>query len=415
MSDALRGRLERDFGSCGSIALPGLGERPLLTPNNVEGFSEALHLAQGDRLRVLPAGLGTKLSWMPALDHVDFVLSTRELSGLVAYEPGDGTLTALAGTRMNELEGEVATGSHLLTPQVAGAASATLGGVLASGQSGFDRAAVGPPKHHILGMRVALADGRVVTSGGRLVKNVTGFDMHRLYAGSCGSLCVILEASLRLFPAPECSFVLQQECTDLAHALELARSISKSKLTPAALAIDTTLSESPRLTVLLTGRAEPAEWLLKQFQSLLPAPQQLNQEAARASLERMREADLRSGSWADLRVSCVPSKLTAVLALLETQLPQHEIHARPAVAEILVNVPTETHASAITSLVQKLAALGARAQLRDSNAHEVRSVTDTIPPAARMMEKLRNELDPNATFAGKIGSLPAHRQTAESV
>lgn len=415
MSDTLKQRLEREFGSCDVVAIPGLGERPLVAPSTEVVLCEALRLAQADRLRVLPIGLGTKLSWMPALDRVDFVLSTRELAGVVAYEPGDGTLTALAGTRMSELESEVATGRHLLTPQVPGATNATLGGVLASGQSGFDRAAVGPPKHHILGMRVALADGRVVTSGGRLVKNVTGFDMHRLYAGSFGSLCVVLEASLRLFPAPECSFVLERECTDLAQALELLGSISASKLAPTALALDVEGSNAPRITVLLTGRKEPAQWLLAQFKTLLPAATQLETGAAPTNLQHMREADLRGGSWAGLRVSCLPSRLASVLGVLESQLPQLEIHVRPAVAEVLVRMPSKVSAIALTSLQQDLAKIGARTQLRGTAALEPQSTTLARNPAFGLMEKLRSNLDPHATFAGQVSLLGVRGQTVESV
>ena len=151
---------------------------------------------------MVPCGLGSKLGWTRPPPRADLLVSTRRLAGLLRHEPDDGTLSALAGTPMSELRAAALAGGHWLTPDVAAPRRATLGGVIAAGQSGLDRLRFGPARHHVLGARVMLADGTIARSGGQLVKNVTGFDLHRLYAGSHGSLCVILEVALRLFPAP---------------------------------------------------------------------------------------------------------------------------------------------------------------------------------------------------------------------
>jgi len=130
----------------------------------------------------------------------DWILSTRRLVGIVAYEPGDGTLTARAGTTFAALDEATERGGHVVTPDVAYPARATLGGAVGEGRSGFDRLRYGPTRHHVLGVRALLADGTFAKSGGQLVKNVTGYDLHRLYCGSRGSLCALVEVSLRLFP-----------------------------------------------------------------------------------------------------------------------------------------------------------------------------------------------------------------------
>jgi FAD/FMN-containing dehydrogenase len=193
--------LEREIGAA---RVATLGALPLAEPQDEAQLCALLRLATREKLRVLPLGLGS------ASRPADFALTTRSLAGVVEYEPDEGVITARAGTTLAELRTLTARERHWLTPFVAREGHCTLGGVLSAGQSGLDRLRFGPLRHHVLGMRVALGDGTIVKSGGRLVKNVTGYDMHRLYTGAQGSLCVVLEASLRLFPAPRAYAWVQQ-------------------------------------------------------------------------------------------------------------------------------------------------------------------------------------------------------------
>jgi len=175
-------------------------EIPMAAPETEEELIDLVREAREGGLKVLPIGNGTRLGGVHGCG-ADLLLSTRKLTGVVAYEPGDGTVTARAGTLMSELAEAISLGGHRLTPDVPRPAEATLGGVLADSWSGGDRLRFGPTRHHVLGLRVLSSDGVVTKTGGRLVKNVTGFELHRLYAGSGGGLCLILEASLRLFAA----------------------------------------------------------------------------------------------------------------------------------------------------------------------------------------------------------------------
>jgi len=200
----LRALLEREIGAA---RVSMLGNLPLAEPQDEAQACALLRLAAREHWRVLPLGLGSKLGWRPQR-AADFALTTRALTGIVEYEPAEGVITARAGTTLAELRARAAAERHWLTPFVARPERATLGGAVSAGQSGLDRLRFGPLRHHVLGMRVALGDGTVVKSGGRLVKNVTGYDMHRLYTGAHGSLCVVLEVSLRLFAGPRaCAWV----------------------------------------------------------------------------------------------------------------------------------------------------------------------------------------------------------------
>ncbi len=182
-------------------AQDGVPALPVAAPATVEQAIEVLRLARGERWTILPLGAGSKLGWARPPERCHVVLSSQNLRGITAYEPADGTLTARAGTPWSELV-QATRARHHLSPELAGAARATLGGALGAGASGLDRLRYGPLRHQVLGIQALQADGSLVKSGGRVVKNVTGYDLHRLWCGSHGTLCFLLEATLRLYPAP---------------------------------------------------------------------------------------------------------------------------------------------------------------------------------------------------------------------
>jgi FAD/FMN-containing dehydrogenase len=179
----------------------------------VAELREQVRAARAEGRRLAPAGGGTQRGWCRVdLDPEAPLLDLAGLSGIVEYEPGEGTLTALAGTTWEELERAVAEGGHRLPADLCVRPGGTLGGVVAVGRSGPDRFHAQALRHHLLGMQVLLGDGTVARSGGRLVKNVTGFDLHRLHCGARGTLGAILEVSLRLRPEPEAEAVVSLAC-----------------------------------------------------------------------------------------------------------------------------------------------------------------------------------------------------------
>lgn len=297
----VRASLERILGPAGVLA----GESPVACPANDEEAVEAIRLAAKERWKLSPIGFGPELR-----PDVDFLLSTRRIAGVVAYEPGDGTLTARAGTTMSELDRVAREGGNHLTPRVAAPDRSTLGGVLAGGRSGIDRLRYGPARHHVLGMRVALADGSIAKSGGRLVKNVTGYDLHRLYCGSRGSLCVVLEASMRLFAGFEREALLTAPARDLEGALESARAADALGVRPLAIRAENVLDPESRwrVHVLLAGRSDLVDWGRRTILSTLPGAAEGSE-----SIDRLRDAEVDAS-----RMTERPSRLAARLL----QLPE---------------------------------------------------------------------------------------------
>jgi glycolate oxidase FAD binding subunit len=300
----VRAELEKLLGAAGVVA----GRVVTACPANDDEAIETIRFAARDGRRFVPLGLASKT--FPA-GMFDFALSTRRIAGIVAYEPGDGTLSARAGTRMADLESAVRQSGNHLTPRIAAPERSTLGGVLAAGQSGLDRTRYGPARHHVLGMRVALADGSVAKSGGRLVKNVTGYDMHRLYCGSRGSLCVILEASMRLFAGFERETLLTAAAVDRSRALELAAAVESLAVQPLAIRAENVLDQQGawRVHVLLAGRHEVVEWGRRTVLARIPGA-----EEGVETIERVRDAELAPGRRPNPYASGRRSRLPAALA-----------------------------------------------------------------------------------------------------
>lgn len=179
----------------------------------IEQFSETVRAAsaQGRALRI--RGGGTKDFYGVRLDGE--VLDTSGWRGIVDYDPAELVLTVRTGTPLDEVDAALAAGNQFLAfePPHFGPGS-TIGGVVAAGLSGPRRAAAGSVRDFVLGVRVVDAQGRDLSFGGRVMKNVAGFDLSRLIAGSCGTLALMTEISLKVLPRPETELTLAFELNE---------------------------------------------------------------------------------------------------------------------------------------------------------------------------------------------------------
>ena len=401
----------------GRFEVRNLGPVPYVTPVGDEAWSQVLTLAAAEGLRCLVVGYGSKLEWCATPREVDLVLSTRHDAALVAYEPGDGTVTARAGMSMARLASVVMEGGHHLTPEVPFPAHASLGGVVGSAADGIDRLRYGPLRHNLLGLKVALADGTIARSGGALVKNVTGYDLHRLLCGSFGTLGVVLEASLRLYPDPETQAVWSVDALALPELLALAESVRQAPLQPLALTISEDRDNEWRLDVLLAARAEVLEFELEQLQALL-----VGRTGTTASILREREAGNRRRRlgayreiWPNLRASVRPSRLSALLEQLDAALQSPALGGvtlrrliHPALAEVRLWIEPDHALGALFELHDALASTGAALQwLRAPDGLDDEVDRFGLPErcsgaAASMMSRLRETLDAQRVFARTI-------------
>jgi glycolate oxidase FAD binding subunit len=161
-----------------------------------------MKLASSERLSVVPRGSGTKvgLGGIPA--KVDLVIGLTRLKRIIDHEPGDLTATFQAGILLREVQVSLHRSGQFLPFDPAGYERATIGGILATNSSGPWRQRYGTARDLVIGIRVVHADGTITKGGAKVVKSVSGYDMNKLYVGSLGTLGIILEATVRLYPLP---------------------------------------------------------------------------------------------------------------------------------------------------------------------------------------------------------------------
>jgi glycolate oxidase FAD binding subunit len=213
----------------------GLRPAAVALPESADEVSAVLTAACDQRAAVAPWGGGTAIATGNLPRTYDLALVTRSLNQILEYEPADLTLSVQAGITMAALASELKRHGQFLpldAPE-----EATLGGVLATGTFGPWRHAYGPARDWVLGVRIVHADGRATKSGGRVVKNVAGYDMTKLYLGSLGTLGVIVEASLKVTPLPAVEETWAATCPSSVEAVRLALDADSRGLRLGALSV----------------------------------------------------------------------------------------------------------------------------------------------------------------------------------
>lgn len=207
-----------------------------MTTAQPKTIDEAL-AAVRQAVRLLPRGGGTKPALSSLLEGVD-TLDTSHLSGMLEYEPGEFTFTALAGTPVAQVEKVLAeNGQYLPFDPLLVEHGATLGGTVAANTSGPGRYHYGGLRDFLIGVRYIDSNGHLVRGGGKVVKNAAGFDLPKLMVGSLGSFGVLVELSFKVLPRPESFATLRLEFGDLEAALEAMQTASSARLDVDALDI----------------------------------------------------------------------------------------------------------------------------------------------------------------------------------
>lgn len=205
-----------------------LDGRPIaatLAPPDADALSRALREINAAGLAAVPRGGGQHLRIGNPPARADLFLSTQRLDGVEVMEPAEGVCRAAAGTRLGELRRAAAV--HGAELPIDGPDAATVGGALAAASVGPRSHVYGRARDAVLGLDVVLASGEATRCGGRVVKNVTGYDLAKLYTGSLGTLGVITAAWLRMRPEPETRQVRTRRFADTADAADAARTVAR--------------------------------------------------------------------------------------------------------------------------------------------------------------------------------------------
>jgi len=216
---ALGGGELREHAAC---LVDGAALRHTLVPARAEALPGLLRALAATQSAALLRGGGNRLDYGNAPARADCLLSLEAIRGIEELDAEDGVCRARAGTPLSELRAAAQAAGWEL-PLDAPGAGATLGGVLAAAECGPRAQGYGRPRDSVLGLDVVLGSGEATRCGGRVVKNVTGYDLAKLYTGSIGALCVIAAAWLRLRARPECVRVLAGELDSARAAVAAAR------------------------------------------------------------------------------------------------------------------------------------------------------------------------------------------------
>ncbi len=216
-------------------ALDGHTPRAVVTPQSVEQLAEVLRLAGANRLAVTPWGGGTKQGLGRPLTRLDLVLKTGGLARILELDEGNLTAEVEAGMSLGALQAELAQRRLFFALDPLEGEQATLGGIIATNASGPKRLYYRTARDHVLGMRVALPDGRLLRTGGKTVKDVAGYNLTKPLIGSWGTAGVVVSATIRLQPAPEDSATVVAAFPAVAPAAALALKVRGTFLLPTAM------------------------------------------------------------------------------------------------------------------------------------------------------------------------------------
>ena len=262
----------------------------LTVPTTAAEVAAALRRAAEARQTMAIRGAGTKSGWGRDGRAADVILDMRSLNRVLAHEHGDMTATVEAGATLRDVNAALAEHRQWLPLDPPFADRATIGGILATNDSGPLRHRYGTPRDLVIGVQLATTDGALSKAGGRVVKNVAGYDLGKLIAGSFGALAAIVSATFKLAPLPAASKTLRIEVADAGSLARAVGAVMNSPLEP--IAFDVGASR--------VGR--PALYLLVRFASLAAVAdaqieQALTLVKADAASMRVLDGDAEQSAW----------------------------------------------------------------------------------------------------------------------
>jgi len=238
------------------------GVRPSVVVRPADGaqIAEILRFAAAEKLGVIPTGSGTKLGIGSPPGRYDISLDVSRMNRVLAYDPQDLTLGVEPGVRIEALLGTLAEKKQFLPLAVPFSDRATIGGIAAANSSSPLRHAYGGVRDFCLGMEFVSGEGIQAKSGGRVVKNVTGYDLHKLLIGSLGTLAVITRVNFRTFPMPPAQETFVASFSTAEAAFDFCRTVSHSVLTPQIVEVADPGAERLLFSGEVSARIEPGTW-----------------------------------------------------------------------------------------------------------------------------------------------------------
>jgi len=317
--------------------LEGVRPRFVVSPGSPAEVAEVLRLASAERWAVLPTGSGCLLGLGNPPRAGDLWLSTRRLAAITEYEPADLTAAVQGGCTLGALNGHLA-GHHQVLPwDPPGGAARTVGGIAATGRVGPLRLGFGQPRDWVIGIEAATVEGKLIRAGGRVVKNVAGYDLTRLFVGSLGTLGVITQLNVRVRPQPATELTGVITGPDRAGLWALARAAIESYVMPVAMELLSPeaaracgfdpFGRDDMLCVRVAGEEADVRDQILRLEKLaadrnLDMADQVPRDDVGRFWTAVADLPLSAGAQVALRLSVPPSRLEATAAVTVGALAQ---------------------------------------------------------------------------------------------
>jgi glycolate oxidase FAD binding subunit len=374
-------------------AVDGVPVGLVARPGTTEQVAEVMKAAAAHRLTVVPRGRGTKMTWGLPPASADVLVDLSTMDRVLDHAAGDLIVEAQAGTPLADLQAVVGqAGQRLVIDETVPGAS--VGGALASNAAGPQRMLVGTARDLLIGITVVRADGVVAKAGGRVVKNVAGYDLGKLMIGSLGTLAVVTEALFRLHPVPEVRRWVSVPVADPQRAHDLAQAVVHGQTVPGALEVDWPADGPGTLTVQYGGKPEGVEDRVGTARSLLGGDASVSEDEP----DGWSSYPWRAGETG-LKLTFVLSGLRDVLAVTRDVGAAVRGSAGTGVVYAALDRPDDVPA-ALDRLRSVCARHQGSAVVVDAPAEVKRAVDVWGPvPALDLMRRVKDQFDPEHRLA----------------
>jgi glycolate oxidase FAD binding subunit len=391
-----------------------LGVRPRLvfSPETLEEAVSVMEVTERDGLRVVFAGGRTQISLGARPEGLDAVVETSRLGRILEHAPSDQIVVAEAGVTLSRLQAALAPHGQRLALDPPLPERATLGGIVAANAFGPLRARYGSVRDLLIGVGVVRADGTVARGGGKVVKNVAGFDIPKLMVGSLGSLAMIATTTFRLHPLPETSATVHLPGLRPEEARALFAALRAAQLEPAAaLALAVRAADRLDVAVRFEGFAAGVEDQRDRLLSMVPNLSAKRSEVLEEKLVRefaSRHDRARTSGGFRAKLAAPRERLGAVchgvLAPLFSALSSPEAALYPTLGLGFVSADApdaRATASAVSTARDVLAGMGGSLVLEEAPAtlRELLDVWGPSPGAIGLMKPVKERLDPRRRLA----------------
>jgi glycolate oxidase FAD binding subunit len=401
-----------------AFTVDGLTPQAAVAPSSYEQVAEVVRYAHTEGLAIIPWGGGSHMHIGNVPARYDIALSLSRLDQIVEHEPADLTASCQAGITLERLRAQLG-GHRQLVPLDQWGEKTTVGGVLAANAAGPSRHAFGAPRDFTIGLRVVTADGRVTRTGGRVVKNVAGYDLIKLYIGSLGTLGIIVEATFKLAPQPRAERTLLTAFDTPARACAFAAELQRrglalraaQLLNPTAASADHLAPGSSALVLDLAGTPQAVERSFREIGEL-----------AQDAPAELRDATDGNEAWGSVgrlspdsvalscKVTALPTQLPSLIVSLEATDGPPRILALPTIGVLYASWPHLEDAEQTVARLRTATSNTASSLVIEVCPPDLKRRLDVFgepPPSFDLMRRVKQQFDPKGTLSPgrQLGSL----------